>query len=106
MDPLRQLRFLVPPFFLVASLLVGAHLGGVLDLSILKSEAIAKNITGIIALVIAIATATVLPLGFLITTISVNLLRLIARISYRFNPRYYEAVLSDESWDRIWKKLG
>ena len=106
MDPLRQLRWLIPPFFFLACLLLGAHLGGVLDYSFLQSEVITKNTSAIVALLITTLTATVLPLGFLISSISIHLLRLVFLISNRFKPRIYEAVISDEAWDRIWSKLG
>lgn len=106
MDPLRQVRWLIPPFFLLASLVLGAHLGCVLDYSFFQSEVFTKNTTAIIAALIAILTATVLPLGFLISSISIQVLRLIFFISNGLKPRNYEAVLSDETWERIWRKLG
>ncbi len=74
MDQDRQIRFLIPPFFLFASLLWGAHLGH-LDISrVLKFEN-AKEILGVLA-----ATAVaVIPVGFLVSAISVLLLRAFAR---------------------------
>lgn len=106
MDPLRQLRWLIPPFFSFAFLFLGAHLGCVLDYSFFQSELFTKNTTAVVAALIAIPTATTLPLGFLISTVSILLLHLVFFISNGFKFRIYEAVLSDEVWDRIWSKLG
>jgi hypothetical protein len=94
MDQDRQIRFAIPPFFLFASLLWGAYLSHQNLCSIFKPET-AKEVLGLLA-----ATAVVVvPLGYLISTISVNILRLIALIARTTN---YEAVLTDATFDRIW----
>jgi hypothetical protein len=93
MDLDRQIRFAIPPFFLFASLLWGAHLAGC-DLSpFFKKDALG---------LLAASAAAIVPIGFLIGTISVAVLRLIAKIAGR--PTY-EAVLSDASLERIWGQL-
>jgi hypothetical protein len=97
MDQDRQIRLAIPPFFLLASLLWGAYLGG-LDLLFLKPEA-AKEVLGLLA-----ATAVViLPIGFLISAISVTILGGLAAI---FRKPTYEAVLDGSTLARIWPKLG
>src|SRR5271170_6675959 len=97
MDQDRQIRFLIPPFFLFASLLWGAYLGGC-DLSrIFKPDSL-KDSLGVLA-----ATAVlVVPIGYLISTISVALLRILAFVLRR--PTY-EALLTDAALGRVWNKL-
>src|SRR6266446_7888373 len=97
MDQDRQIRLAIPPFFLFASLLWGAYLSH-RDLSpILKPET-AKEVLGLLA-----ATAVaIVPVGYLISTISVNVLRLLAVIARK--PTY-EAVLDEATLERIWKQL-
>lgn len=97
MDQDRQIRFVIPPFLLFASLLWGAHLGG-RDLSpILKPEA-AKDLLG----VLAAAAASIIPVGFLIGTISVLVLRGIARIA---RTQTYEAHLNDAALQMVWEQV-
>jgi len=98
MDQDRQIRLAIPPFFLLASLLWGAYLGG-LDLSPLLKPDTAKEVLGLIAA----AAVAILPVGFLISTISVTLLQGLAAICRK--PTY-EAVLDDSTLHRIWSKLG
>jgi len=74
MDQDRQIRFVIPPFFLLGSMLWGAFVGSV-DLSPLVAPDTAKELLGLLA-----ATAVaILPLGFLISTISILLIRLLTR---------------------------
>jgi hypothetical protein len=98
MDQDRAIRFAIPPFFLFASLLWGAHLGGC-DLSFIFKLDVAKELLGLLAA----AAVAVVPIGFLIGTISVILLRLLAWIT---GAPTYEAKLSDSTLDRIWRQLG
>lgn len=89
----RQIRFAIPPFFLFASLLWGAHLAGC-DLSpLFKKDALG---------LLAASAAAVVPIGFLIGAVSVAVLKLIAKIA---QVSTYEAVLSDACLDRIWGQL-
>ena len=97
MDQDRQIRFVIPPFFLFASLLWGAYLGGV-DLSPLFKPETGKEVLGLLA---AVAVAIV-PIGFLIGTLSVLLLRMLVTISRNAT---YEAVLGDPTLERIWTQL-
>jgi hypothetical protein len=97
MDQDRAIRFAIPPFFLFASLLWGAHLAGCNLSSIFKPE-IAKETLGLLAA----AAVAVVPVGFLIGTITVCLLRLIVLIT---GIPTYEAKLSDDTLKRIWRQL-
>jgi hypothetical protein len=97
MDQDRQIRLAIPPFFLLASLLWGAHLGG-LDLSPVLKPDTAKEVLGFLAA----AAVAILPVGFLISTISVTLLGVVAAICRK--PTY-EAVLDPATLRRIWDKL-
>ncbi|MHB0972115.1 MAG: hypothetical protein ACYC7A_17385 [Thermoanaerobaculia bacterium] len=98
MDQDRQIRLAIPPFFLLASLLWGAYLGG-LDLSPILKPDTAKEVLGLLAA----AAVAILPVGFLISTISVTLLGVLAAC---FGKSTYEAVLDDSTLKRIWPKLG
>ena len=52
---------------------------------------------------LAAAAVAIIPMGFLISTLSVMLLRLIALIA---GTQTYEAVLKDSTLERIWRQLG
>ncbi len=97
MDLDRQIRFAIPPFFLFASLLWGAHLAG-RDLSSFFKPETAKEALGLLAA----SAVAIVPIGFLISTLSVAVLRGMAVIARR--PTY-EAVLSDSALERIWGQL-
>jgi len=98
MDQDRQIRLAIPPFFLLASLLWGAHLSG-RDLSLIFRPETTKELLGLLA-----ATAVVvIPLGFLISSLTVALLTVSFWLARRPS---YEAVLSDSTLDRIWHQLG
>jgi hypothetical protein len=98
MDQNREIRFLIPPFFLFASLLWGAYLDPCIDLAaLLKPDSV--DILG----VIAAGSVLVIPLGFLIGSISVTILRIIF-LSWKHQS--YEADLSEDCLERIWSKLN
>ncbi|MBI4738270.1 hypothetical protein HY772_01695 [Candidatus Woesearchaeota archaeon] len=88
MDQNRQFRFLIPPFFFIASLYLGAYLHEKHPFIFVKE----MGVGGVAAI-----TASLLPLGFLISTISIVLLKQFWK--------NYEADISKESAERIWKKL-
>jgi hypothetical protein len=96
MDQDRAIRFAVPPFFLFASLLWGAHLAGC-HLSWLFQPDIAKELLGLLA-----AAAVAVPVGFLIGTLTLVVLRAMALVA---GTPTYEAKLSDQTFDNIWKQL-
>lgn len=74
MDQTRQIRFLIPPFFLIASLLWGAWLSND-ESGLLKAINTADSAEGFFQLLATGAVVTV-PLGYLIGTASISLLRL------------------------------
>jgi hypothetical protein len=86
-----------PPFFLLANLLWGAYLGG-RDLSPIFQPETAKSVLG----VLAVAAVMIAPTGFLISTLSIALLRLLAVV---FRTPTYEAHLSGPALDRIWGRI-
>jgi hypothetical protein len=104
MDQDRQIRFVIPPFFLLASLLWGAHLGGCDLLSKFKPDN-AKDQLGVLAATLGVLAATavlIVPAGYLISIISETALRILAKI--RRWPTY-EAHLKDDTLGRIWDQL-
>ena len=97
MDTERQIRLVIAPFFLLASLLLGGALSGQLtldSLGALKTESLVL-IGG------ALAAAT-LPVGFLIGALTFSLVRPALRL---FTEQSYEVVLPLSSWERIWPRL-
>lgn len=81
----------------MASLLWGAYLGG-RDLSPIFDPGTAKEVLGLLAA----AAVAIVPLGFLISTLSVMILRTLAKL---FGKPTYEAVLDGPTLDRIWPQL-
>ena len=71
MDQDRQVRLLVAPFFLYAWVVLGAHQGGI-DLSAVLKTFESEELVAIAA----ILAASLLPVGFLLATIAITLLRL------------------------------
>jgi hypothetical protein len=98
MDQDRQIRFAIPPFFLFASLLWGAYLDG-RNLSPIFAPDTAKEVLGLLAA----AAVAVVPMGFLISVLSITLLRALALIT---KTPTYEASLTDSAFDRIWKHIA
>lgn len=98
MDQERHIRFAIPPFILFASLLWGAKLGGRDFSPLFQNPEMLKVVLG----VLAAATVAVVPVGFLIGTLSIMFLRFLAVITR--NPTY-EAFLSEETRARIWGQL-
>lgn len=98
MDQDRQIRLLIPPFFLLLALLWGAYLDPSVKLAPLLLPASAQSLLG----VLAAATVCVLPLGFLLSAISILLLRILFSLSR--NPGY-EARITAEALRRIWPQL-
>lgn len=97
MDENRRFRFLIPPFFLVASLIWGAYLADV-DL---QDRVKGYSTETIIALAAAVG-ASAIPVGFLLTSISVLILRGVFGV---WGGSTYEAKLPRGFLDRIWPLL-
>jgi len=94
MDEGRRFRFLVPPFFFALSIGVGMYFSGV-NFSVIRSYK-----PEVIIAVAALLGAAALPIGFLLTSLSILILRL---ISWRWGT--YEVILSEAAWSNIWPKL-
>lgn len=100
-DPERKIRFLYPPFFLLASLLLGLYFDPNRSLNdilpIMGSDWIKVIVGALIGggLIVIVA-------GFFIGTISLCILRLAFKV---FGKRQHEAVLSQGCLEQIWKQL-
>lgn len=109
MDEQRQIRFLYPPFVMLASLLWGIHrdpntsLASLLQNGILSGSEWSK----VIGIVVG-GGAVVIVFGFVIATISISLLRLIFLIRSLCTRRwtYVEATVSSDYLKLLWWKLG
>ena len=102
MDQNRQIRFLIPPFFLLASLFLVDYLS--CSNFFIKIAALPDN--KILAFVAALGASTI-PLGFFIGAISIlslhgysKLVSVIKREKWN-----YESGISDETCKRIWSQL-
>jgi len=106
MDQDRQIRFAIPPFFFLASLLLGAYFSPrPPDLSFLLKPETTKELFGLFA-----ATAVlILPVGFFISASSILILRLLA-LALNFLTKgewpTYEAHLSEGTLGRIWDRIN
>jgi hypothetical protein len=99
MDKERQIRFLIPPFFMAASMLWGYYLcNGTLPAIPSKYQSTAGVISGI-----ALSVAIIIPIGYLIGTLTITVLR----ISFWLcRGRSFEASVSKDSLVYIWPKLA
>jgi hypothetical protein len=97
MDEPRNIRFLIPPFFFFLSCVAAGYFSGI-DFAARLKPLEAEQILAIAA---AIGAAT-LPIGYLLTSISILLLHVLARF---FEARTYEAHLSDDAFERVWKAV-
>jgi len=101
-DQERQIRFLYPPFFLLASLLWGLYLDPNRCLSdILPTTSFPAEASKILGL-IAGGGIFIIAAGFLIGAVSVLALRL---IFFMLGRRRYEASVSAECLKRIWERV-
>ena len=98
MDKERQIRLLIPPFLLVASMLWGYYLCN-RTLPSIPSEY--QSTAGIISGVV-LSIAVVIPVGYLIGTLSITMLRF---GFWLCRGRSFEAYVSEESLKRIWPTL-
>lgn len=107
MDQDRQLRFLIPPFFLYASLL-----GALWSDPVMRCKIMALIKLGTLKDFLPLATAAavvILPLGFMIGTFTILLLRAIFWIGWKRwgeARQSYEAWLSPMCFDRINRICG
>lgn len=109
MDEQRQIRFLYPPFVMLASLLWGIHLDHNTSLASLLQNRIPSGSewSGVIGIVLG-GGAVVIVFGFVIATISISLLRLIFLIRSLCTCRWthFEATVSSDCLKLLWPKLG
>ena len=99
MAQVRQIRLLIPPFFLAASLLLGAVSDGI-DLPKMLAPVDPK----VILTMLAIFGIGVLPLGFFLSAMSILFLRLWAK---RKGWETYEVHFKDpKTLGRIWTQLN
>lgn len=120
MDDVRRLRFLIPPFFLIASLLWGLYLDPTRSLCDFLPNGCSVTDAGTIIGVLAGGGIVVISLGFLIGAVSIVLLRILFQI-FRlrwFNPLLrcflgfeparetsYEAAVSAEALRRLSRQI-
>src|SRR5882724_5161008 len=92
MDQVRQIRYLVAPFFFFASLLWGSHLAHkpAFDVNRLKELA-------------PLVVASFFPVGFLVGALSHGLTRWLIKL---WTGRPSEIALSHEALKNIWSKIG
>jgi hypothetical protein len=92
MDEKRVIRFITPSAFFLASLLFGNWL----------SEASSSFSDEHVKTIVEATAAALFPLGFIITAVTMIVLRFGARLC---NGKY-QIHLSEPAWEEIWKKLG
>ncbi len=98
MDEERQIRFLIPPFFLAVSLLWGAYASHDPRLTAMLTPQTVKDVIALLG----IAAVAAIPTGYLIGSISHSILRILFRI---FRQPPFEASLPTETLGRIWPAL-
>lgn len=110
MDEQRQIRFLYPPFVMLASLLWGIHLDPNTSLVSLLQNRIpsVSEWSGIIGIVLGGGTV-VIAFGFVISTVSISVLRFIFLVRSLCTCRrwtHFEATVSSDCLALLWSKLG
>ena len=98
MDENRTIRFVTPTFFFFGSLLFGAWRTFPNFFDALKTLTPAQ-----VAAITAAGVAAMFPVGFIITGISVLLLRSWFRLC---STHSYQIRLSDDAWKKVWADLG
>jgi len=97
LDQLRELRFLVPPFFFFASLSLGAYLDPCFSLVSQLSK-----IKDVQTLVIAAVGASTIPIGFLISVISI----VVMTVLFKLFRKQWDIPYSSDSVTKIWAALN
>ena len=116
MDKDRQIRMLIPPFSLLASVLWAAYLSGDLGAFLhppLAQVATAKDVDNAlrdevgtiksVLSVVAVAGVATLPLGYAIGVLTLIILGLFSPL---FPQRAFDVPVSDQGMKAIWGKLG
>jgi hypothetical protein len=104
MDKDRQIRMLIPPFFLIASVVWEAYLSGDLwqYLHATTSGADSASLKTVLSILAVVGVAT-LPVGYAIGVLTMCFLRLISPL---FPLGTYEVPISRRAMEKIWKRLG
>lgn len=104
MDKDRQIRLLIPPFFLLASVLWEAYLSGDL-LQYLHSTASNGDVASLktVLSILGVVGVATLPVGYGIGVLTMCLLRV---ISLKLPHRSYEVPFSEAAMEKIWSRLG
>lgn len=101
MDQNRQIRFLIPPFLLLASL----FLGDFVSCSNIINKIAEQPDKNILAIVAALGGSTI-PIGFLIASIPIAVLNFIGFVCCRKKSKWnYELSISPKALKMIWPKL-
>jgi hypothetical protein len=106
MDKDRQIRMLIPPFFMFASVLWEAFLSHDLqqylqNANVGSEYAYVKTVLSLLGIV-GVAT---LPLGYVIGLLTISVLRL-PLIRRCFPHKNYEIPISKAAMEKIWRLLG
>ena len=103
MDQDRQIRFLISPFFLYASLLWWGYLYPTVHgfLSGLKPN----DLKDLLSVVIAARSATI-PIGFSIGTLGISLLKLWFKVRSRRDRQLYDASVSNACFETMLREVG
>jgi len=104
LDKDRQIRLLIPPFFLLASVLWEAYLSG--DLwQYLHTTASTGDFAALktVLSVLGVVGVATLPVGYAIGVLTMCLLRL---FSLLFLDQSYEVPVSKRAMEKIWHRLG
>ncbi len=106
MDKDRQIRMLIPPFFLFASVLWESYLSGDLwqYLHGSTNSTGAGSIKSILSLLAVLGVAT-LPIGYAIGVLTLSALRMLSWLSL-FPHGTYDIPISEGAMEKIWSKLG
>ena len=99
MNEPRNLRFLIPPFFFFFWALLAGYFADV-DFKAQLDEFSTNELLAITAVI----GATSLPIGYLLTSISILFLKAIARF-FGSHSHTYEAHLSDKAFKTIWRGI-
>jgi len=104
MDKDRQLRMLIPPFFLIASVVWEAYLSGDLWQYLYATTAAtdSASLKTLLSILGVVGVAT-LPVGYGIGVLTMCLLRLASPL---FPHRAYDIPMSKNAMSKIWRRLG
>jgi hypothetical protein len=105
LDKDRQIRMLIPPFFLVASVLWAAYLSGSLS-PFLRTGERGSDVDSLklVLSVFGVVGVSTLPIGYAISTLTIAAMR-VWPVRFLFPHRNYEMPISTEALGRVWQVL-